>query len=121
MATPFTYLLVAMATVATVYSAVAVPANARADELGAKTYPPAELAELVKWHSDVTVISESCVSPQRTSALVAIDPENSMAYRVLHGADGLPHAAKDGFGSSAAFFNPPKDDRKSALGSAGTR
>jgi hypothetical protein len=99
---------------ATVYSAVAVPVNARADDLSARAYPPAELAELVKWHSNLTVISESCVNPEWKSALIAIDPEESMASRVWHGTDGLLHAAKDELDSSTASFDAPKVDRKSA-------
>ena len=120
MATSFTDLLVAIATMATVYCAIAVPANAQADDL-ASAYPPAELAELVKWHSDITVISESCVSPEWKSALMAIDPEEFMAFRAWHGADPPAHAAKDGFDSSATSFNAPKGDRKSVPNSAAAR
>jgi hypothetical protein len=116
MATPFTYLLVAIAGLATVYSTVAVPANALADDLGAGAYAPAELAELLQWHSGLTVTSESCDNPEWKSALSAINPEESMAFRVWHGAEGLPPMAKDGFESSSASFDAPKGDRKSVQG-----
>ena len=121
MATPFTYLLVAIAGLATVYSAVAVPANARADDLGAGAYAPAELAQLLQWHSGLTVTSESCTDPAWKSALIAIDPEEYMAFRAWHGAEGLSHMARDGFESSPASFDAPKGDRKSVQGPARAR
>jgi len=121
MKTPSTCLFVAIATMATVCFAIAVPVMVRADDLGARAYPPAELAELVKWHSDLTENSESCVGTKWKSALIAIDPEESVALRVWHGTEGVPHAAKDGFGTSGASFDEPKDDRKSVRGPAGTR
>ncbi len=121
MATPFTYMLVAIAGLATVYSAVAVPANARADDLGAGAYAPAELAELLQWHSGLTDTNESCTDPAWKSALIAIDPQGSMAFRAWHGAEGLSHSARDGFESSPASFDAPKGDRQSVQGPARTR
>ena len=90
MATPFTHLLAAAARLATVYYAVAVPGNAWAGDTNAVAHAPAELVELVRWHSGLTVTSSDvCVNPEWNSTLTAIDPEDSTAIRVLHGAAGL--------------------------------
>ena len=118
MATPFTHLLVAVATLATVYCVVAAPGNARADDMSAVAHAPAELAELVQWHSGIhsgiTVTSDSCVNPEWKSTITAIDPEDATAFRVLQGAAGLRDVAEDGFDYSLDSFDAPKGARKSA-------
>ena len=118
MATPFTYLLVAITTVATVCSVAAAPVDARAGDLVAVAHAPRELIELVQWHSGIhsgiTVASDTCVNPEWKSALSAIDPEDSMVFRVFHGADGIGNVAEDGFDFSPDSSIAPKGARKSA-------
>ena len=98
MATPFTHLLAAAANLAMVYSVVAVPGNAWAGDANAVAHAPAELVELVRWHSGLTVTSSDvCVNPEWKSTLTEIDPEDSTAIRVLHGAAGLRDVREDGF------------------------
>ena len=68
MATPFTHLLVTVASLATVYCVVAVYGSAWADDKGAVAHAPAELVELVRWHSGLTVTSSDVVSIQNGRA-----------------------------------------------------
>ena len=55
MATPFTRLLVTVASLATVYSVVAASGNAWADDMTAVAHAQAEMAEFVQWHSGLIV------------------------------------------------------------------
>ena len=68
MVTPFTRLLVAVASLATVYSVVAGCGNAWANDVTAVAHARPEMAELVQWHSGLTVISDSCVNPEWKSS-----------------------------------------------------
>jgi hypothetical protein len=115
MATSFTRLLVAVASLATVYAVVAARGNAWADDLSAVAHAP---AELLQWHSGLTV-SDSCVKPEWKSTLTAIDPEDSTAFFVMHGTVGLRHVAEDGFDYSLDSFDAPKGARESARDPAG--
>lgn len=118
MATPFTHLLVAVASLATVYSFVAASGNAWADDMSAVAHAP---AELVQWHSGLTVTSGSCVKPEWKSTLTAIDAEDSTEFRVMHGTVGLCYVAEDGFDYSLDSFDAPKGARKSARDPAGSQ
>jgi hypothetical protein len=118
MATPFTHLLVAVASLATVYCVVATSGHARADDMSAVAYVP---AELVQWHTGLTVTSDSYVKPEWKSTLTAIDPQDSTAYLVMHGAVGLRGVAEDGFDYSLDSFDAPKGARKSARDPARTQ
>ena len=106
MATPFTRLLVALASV------VAMAANARADAMSAGANIP---AELVQWHSGLTAASDSRVESERKSSLSAIDPEDLTAYLLMHGAAGQRDAAQSGFDYSFDAFDAPASAHKSAL------
>ncbi len=118
MATPFTRLLVAAASLVTVYSVVAAFGNAWADDVSAVEPAP---AELVRWRSGLTVTSGSCVKPEWKSTLTAIDPEDSTAFRLMHGAVGLRDVEQDGCDYSLDSFDAPKGARKSARDLAGTQ
>ena len=119
MATPFTHLLIGVASLATVHCVGAVHGNAWADDMGAMAHAPAELVELVRWHSGLTVTSSDvCVNPEWKSTLTAIDAQDSAAFRVLHGAAGLRDVAADGFDYSFDSFDASKGARKSAQGPA---
>lgn len=118
MAAPFTHLLVAIGSLATVYSVVAASGNAWADDMSTVVHAP---AELLQWHSGLTVTSDSCVKPEWKSTLTAIDPEDSTAFLVMHGAVGLRRVAEDGFDYSLDTFDAPKGARKSARDPAGTQ
>ena len=118
MATPFRHLLAAVASLATVYCVVATWGNARADDMSAVAYIP---AELVQWHSGLTVTGDSYVRPERKRALRATDPQDSTAYLVMHGAVGIRDVAEDGSDSSLDAFAAPKSARKSARNPGGTR
>lgn len=118
MATSLTHLLVAACSLATVYSVVAASGNAWADDMSALAYAP---AELLQWHSGLTVTSDSYVKPEWKSTLTAIDPEDSTALLVMHGAVGLRDVAADGFDYSRDSFDAPKGARKSTRDPAGTQ
>jgi hypothetical protein len=114
MATPFTHLLIAVGSLVTVYFVVA----AWADDRSAGAHAP---AELLQWHSGLTVSSDSYVKPEWKSTLTAIDPEDSTALLVMHGAAGLRDVAEDGFDYSYDVFDAPKRARKPARDPAGTQ
>lgn len=118
MATPYTHLLVAVASVATVYCVVAASGNAWADDMSAVAHAP---AELVQWHSGLSVTSDSRVTPEWKSTVTAIDPEDSAAFFVMHGAAGLRDVAEDEFDYSLDSFEAPKGARKSARDPARTQ
>lgn len=111
MATPFMHLLVAVASLATVYSVVATSANAWADDINAVARAP---AELLQWHSGLTDTVGSCVEPAWNSTVTAIDPRDFTVYLEMHGAIGLRVTAEGEFESSLSFFDVPKGARKSA-------
>jgi hypothetical protein len=108
-----THLLVAIASLATVYAVVASSGNACA-----VAWAP---AELMQWHSGLTVASGSCVKPEWKTTLTAIAPEDSTASRVMHGAVGLCYVAADQSDYSLDFFAAPKGARKPARDPGGTR
>jgi hypothetical protein len=114
----FTHLVVAVASLGTVCSVVAASGNAWADDESAVAHA---LTELVQWHSGLTVASGSCVKPEWKSTLTAIDPEDSAASRVTHGAVGLCYVAADISDYSLDFFAAPKGARKPARDPGGTR
>jgi hypothetical protein len=118
MATPFTHLLVAVASLTTVYPVVAAFGNAWADDMSAVAHAP---AELLQWHSGLTVTSDCCVKREWKSTLTAIDPEDSTAFLVMHGAVGLRRVAEDGFDYSLDSFDALKGACKSARDPAGTQ
>jgi hypothetical protein len=118
MATPFTHFLAAVASLATVCSVVAASGNAWADDMSAAAHAP---AELLQWHSGLIVTSGSCVKPSWKSTLTAIDPEDSTASRVMHGAVGLCYVAADELDYSLFSFDAPKGARKSARDPGGTQ
>ena len=86
MATPFTHVLAAVASLATVHSVVASSVTAWADETSAVAQVP---AELMQWHSGLTVTGGSSVNPELSRALRIIDPKVATTYLVMHGAAGL--------------------------------
>ena len=85
MATPFTYFLVAVTSVAAVYSSMAMPGNAWADDINDVSPVP---AELLQWHSGLTG-STACVIPEGKTPHAATQAEDAAAYLVMHG--GLRH------------------------------
>ena len=111
MATPFTHLLVAVASLATVYSVVATSGSAWADNMSAEASIP---AQLVQWHSGLTVTSDFRAEPEWKSNLSAIDPEDLTAYFLMHGAVVQRAVAQGGFDSSFDAFDAPNSARKSA-------
>jgi len=83
---------------------LAVPSgNARADDLRAVAQIP---AELVQWHSGLTVIDDPCVMPEWKSTLTAIDPRDPTSQLPMRGAAGFPDAADKGPHSSRDSFVP---------------
>ena len=109
MATPFSFLLLTIAALATEYCAFAAPGNALAGDVNVVARAPAELVELVRWHSGLSVNgSDACVNPEWKSALSAIDPQDTSAFRVMHGADGLRGLAEDGIYFSLDALDAPK-------------
>ncbi len=118
MATPFKYLLGSAAGVAMVYCVGATSGNAWADDMSAVAYVP---AELVQWHTGLTVTGDFYVKPERKSALRAMHPEDSTVLLVMHGAVGIRDVAEDGFDYPLDSFDAPKGARKSARNPAGTQ
>ena len=116
MATPFTHLLVAVTGLATVYGAVASPGIARADGKSAVAPVP---AELVQWHSGLSVTSGSHSKPEWKSTLTAIDPEGPSALLVMHRSVGIRDVSEDGLNYSPDSFDAPKGARKSERNAAG--
>lgn len=111
MAPRFTHLLVAVVGLATVCSVAAASWNAWGDEMNAVAHTP---AELLQWHSGLTVTSGSCVKPEWKSTLSATGQEDAAALHViLHGGAGLPDVAKDGFDYSPDTSGAPKGSRRS--------
>lgn len=118
MAKAFTYLLVAVASMATVYCVVASSGNAWANEIGAVADVP---AELMRWHSGVTGTSDSCVKSEWKSTLNATDRDDSTEYLVMHGAVGPLDVTEHGSDYSVDSFDAPKGARKVARHRAGIR
>ena len=118
MTTRFTQVLMAVASLATVYCGVATSGNARADDMSAVT---GASAELLQWHTGFTFTGGSCVEPEWKSTLSAIYPEHSTAFLVMHGAVGIRDGAEDGFDHSLDSFDAPKGARKSAHDPAVTK
>ena len=110
MATSFTPLLVAVASLATVCCVVVTSGNAREDATGAAAPVP---AELVQWHSGLSVTGDSLVKPEWKSTLTAIVPEDSTALLAMHRAVGIRDVADDGFNFSPKSFDAPKGGHKS--------
>ena len=111
MATQFANLLVAVAGFAMVCGVVAASANARADDMSAVAYVP---AELMQWHSGLTVSDAPYVKPEWRSTLSATVPEDAKALLVMHGAAGIRDAAEDGLDYSRGAFDAPGRARKTA-------
>ena len=118
MTMPLTHLLVAVAGLATACCVVATSGNAAADDMGALAPAP---AELMQWHSGLTVTSDSSVKPEWRSTLNAIDPDDSAALLQMHGAVSLRDGVEDGFDYSLDSLDTPKGARKSARNPAGTQ
>jgi hypothetical protein len=116
MATPVTHFLVAVAGLATMYSVAAMSGDAWADDMSAVAYTP---AELLQWHSGLTVTSDFCVKQERKSTLTVFDPEDATALLVMHGAVGIRDVADHGLDYSVDSFDAPKGARKSARDPAG--
>ena len=111
MATPFKYLLGSAASVAMVYCVGAPSGNAWADDMSAVAYVP---AELMQWHSGLTVSDDPYVKPEWKSTLSATVPEGAKALLVMHGAAGIRDAAEDGLDYSRGAFDAPGRARKAA-------
>jgi hypothetical protein len=118
MATPVTHLLIAVASLATVYSVAGTSGNTWADDMSAVAYTP---AELLQWHSGLTATSDFCVKPERTGTHTAIAPGDSKALLVMHGAVGIRDMAEDGSDYSRDSFDAPKGARKVARDPAGVQ
>jgi hypothetical protein len=103
MATSLTHLRAALTGLATVYCVVAMAGNARADESRAVAHVP---PDLVQWHSELSGSGESGAKPEWKSTLTTIDPQDSTAYLVMHGAAGLRDAADGALDHSREPFLP---------------
>ncbi len=118
MAMPATHLLIAVASLATVYSVAATSGNTGANDMSAVAYTQ---AELLQWHSGLTATSDFCVKPERKGTHTAKAPEDSTALLVMHGAVGIRDVAEDGVDYSRDSFGAPKGARKSARDPAGVQ
>ena len=102
MVTPFTRLLVAVTSLATVYSVVAACGNAWANDVTAVAHTRAEMAELVQWHSGLTVISDSCVNPEWKSRKTRRQAKRGVRSCSLH-----PTSTPPWLEPRRSFLSPP--------------
>ncbi len=99
MATPFTHFLVAVVSLAALYSSMATSGNAWAEDTSEVASVP---AELMQWHSGLTGTSNACVIPEQQRPSAATQPEDAAVYLVMHRAVGLRDA---GLQRSNFWFN----------------